>query len=605
MTDITSNIIELSVSNIDTIFHNRFLFFMGKGGVGKTSIASATAISLAQKGKRVLLISTDPASNLDETLGINLTNHPQQVPSISGLKALNINPNIAAEEYRSRVIAPMLGKVNEIEIAGLREQLSGACTVEIAAFDEFSFLITDSAVAKEFDTIVFDTAPTGHTLRLLSLPKAWTGFFDLNERGASCIGPHSALKTQESRFAAALAVLQDPALTAVVLVARPEWSTLLEAERSSQELKELAMSNQILVINGVFIATNHLDPLSRLLETKSKDMLAKIPSSIRKLPTYFVSLKPFNTVGLLALNQLFQNEASEQRAEIIATQEDRTIQPTLSLLALVDELVMQDSCLVLVMGKGGVGKTTIAAALAVAVAKRGKQVHLSTTDPAAHLAQTIEGSLPQLTVSKINPKEETKTYIEKILASKSKSLDEDGLALLREDLASPCTEEVAVFHAFSKTVFEARRGIVILDTAPTGHTLLLLDAAGSYHREMLKKFQGTATSNFKTPLMLLQDPKQSKILIVTLAETTPVSEAAALQNDLRRASIEPFGWIVNKSLAASLSSDPILMQRAINERIQIEKISHGLATRFAVLPLMSDQPVGLQKLLRLLELELK
>lgn len=596
---------ELSSSIIETVFHNKFLFFTGKGGVGKTSIASASAIALAENGKRVLLISTDPASNLDEILGIKLTNHPKPVPGISSLKALNINPDKAAEEYRSRVIAPMQGKASDAEIAGLREQLSGACTIEIAAFDEFCSLITDAAVARDFDVVIFDTAPTGHTLRLLSLPKAWTGFFDINERGASCLGPHSALKTQESRFASALAALQDASKTSVVLVARPEWSTLLEASRSSQELNELGMSNQILIVNGVFIAASSSpDRLARSLQEKSRTTLARIPNPLSGLPTYFVSLKAFNTVGIEALRNLLNIGQRASIGEVSGAKMSSSIKPTFSLEKLADELANQDSGLVLVMGKGGVGKTTVAASLAVAVAKRGKKVHLSTTDPAAHLAQTIEGTLINLSVSKIDPREETKAYTEKILASKGKALDEDGLALLREDLASPCTEEVAVFHAFSKTVFEARRGIVILDTAPTGHTLLLLDAAGSYHREMLKKFEESTYGKLKTPLMMIQDPKQSKILLVTLAETTPVSEAAALQDDLRRASIEPYGWVVNRSLAASETSDPVLIQRAANECVQMDRINGGLATRFAVLPLMADEPVGLQNLLTLFESEL-
>jgi len=278
---------------------------------------------------------------------------------------------------------------------------------------------------------------------------------------------------------------------------------------------------------------------------------------------------------------------------------------TLSLAALAKELANDEHGLVLVMGKGGVGKTTVAAALAVAVAKLGKPVHLTTTDPAAHLAQTIVGTLPNLTVSRIDPKEETRLYTDKILASKGKNLDADGLALLREDLASPCTEEVAVFHTFAKTVFEARRGIVILDTAPTGHTLLLLDAAGSYHREMLKKMEENAPGKLTTPLMMLQDSTQSKVLLVALAETTPVSEAAALQDDLRRASIEPYGWVVNRSLAASSTSDPVLMQRAANEHEQLQRIMNGLATRVAILPLMPDEPVGIELLDQLITQEWK
>jgi arsenite-transporting ATPase len=515
--------------------------------------------------------------------------------------AVNINPDIAAEEYRQRVLAPLAGKATKEELSGLREQLSGACTIEIAAFDEFTALISDSEVAHQFDTIIFDTAPTGHTLRLLSLPKAWTEFFDLNERGASCLGPHSALKSQESRFATAFNALKDPTKTTVVLVARPEKSALSEAARASAELRELELKNQILVINGVFFASQKEDALAKSLEARAASEMRNIPKGIEQLPRFIVPLVPFNTVGLPALRALLaENPTLSAHLAELDTAPHLPVKPNLSLVNLAHELAQMEHGLVLVMGKGGVGKTTVAAALAVVIAKLGKQVHLTTTDPAAHLAQTIVGSLANLTVSKLDPKEETKAYTEKILLAKAKNLDADGLSLLREDLASPCTEEVAVFHAFSKVVFEGRRGIVILDTAPTGHTLLLLDAAGSYHREMLKKFEDSAPGKLTTPLMMLQDPNQSKVLLVTLAETTPVSEAAALQEDLRRASIEPYGWVVNRSLAATRTTDPVLRQRAANEQIQLHRISDGLAKRLAILPLMPDDPVGVAHLLQLL-----
>ena len=604
MGGLNATITMLTEATILTAFKTKYLFFTGKGGVGKTSIASATAVTLAAHGKRVLLISTDPASNLDETFGIPLTNHPTIVPNVPGLMALNIDPDAAAEEYRQRVIAPMIGKATDVEISGLKEQLSGACTVEIAAFDEFAALLSDKGIASEFDTIIFDTAPTGHTIRLLSLPKAWTGFFDINERGASCLGPHSALKNQESRFAAAVEVLKDPSRTTVVLVARPELATLNEAARTSSDLRELKLTNQILVVNGVFLATGKNDRLAQSLEKKSTAALDKVPQGIQELPRYIVPLKPFNTVGLISLSRLLEYAPAVELPKGLAATSTEA-KATLSLAALAKKLAHDEHGLVLVMGKGGVGKTTVAAALAVAVAKLGKPVHLTTTDPAAHLAQTIAGTLPNLTVSRIDPKEETRLYTEKILASKGKNLDADAMALLREDLASPCTEEVAVFHAFAKTVFEARRGIVILDTAPTGHTLLLLDAAGSYHREMLKKMEESAPGKLTTPLMMLQDSAQSKVLLVTLAETTPVSEAAALQDDLRRASIEPYGWVVNRSLAASSTSDPVLMQRAANEHEQLQRITNGLATRVAILPLMPDEPVGIELLDQLLAQEWK
>jgi arsenite-transporting ATPase len=411
------------------------------------------------------------------------------------------------------------------------------------------------------------------------------------------------LKSQQSRFEAALKALQDPARTTVVLVARPEKSTMQEAARSRHELMELGLARQILIMNGVFVATDHEDALARSLEAKSQRFMQQVEVEFPSVAIFQVPLKPFNTVGLKALRSLLSDRTVSEAKPDVRPIHEPAIRSDFSIRALAHELVNAEHGLVLVMGKGGVGKTTVAAALAVAVAKLGKAVHLTTTDPSAHLVQTLEGSLPFLSVSRIEPKEETRAYTEKVLATKGKGMDAEGIALLREDLASPCTEEVAVFHAFSRIVFEARRSIVILDTAPTGHTLLLLDAAGSYHREMLKKMEKAGAGQARTPLMMIQDPALSKILLVTLAETTPVSEAAALQNDLRRASIEPYAWVVNRSLAASRTTDPVLRERAEHERVQIQRVQDGLAQRVAILPYVTEDPVGVERLNHLLALE--
>ncbi|MCX6131051.1 MAG: arsenical pump-driving ATPase, partial [Proteobacteria bacterium] len=368
---------------------------------------------------------------------------------------------------------------------------------------------------------------------------------------------------------------------------------------------DMGLSQQILIVNGIFTASDSQDALAKSLAAKSLVALRDLPPILRELPVYSVPLMPFNTVGLQALRDLVAPIPRLQGLSASSEQGLAMLKPSLSLQVMAHELATQQRGLVMVMGKGGVGKTTIAAALAVAIAKSGHQVHLSTTDPAAHLAQTIESVLPNLTISRIDPKKETADYCQKILDAKGKTLDSDGIAMLKEDLASPCTEEVAVFHAFARTVFEARRGIVILDTAPTGHTLLLLDAAGSYHREILKKYEESSAGNLRTPLMMLQDSSFAKILLVTLAEATPITEAAALQSDLRRAGIEPYGWVVNRSLAASRTSDDLLRHRAVNEAEQMQRINRGLAKRLAILPLLEEEPIGPDKLLQLLRTEAK
>lgn len=566
----------------------RFLFFTGKGGVGKTSLSCAIALALADRGKQVLLVSTDPASNLDEMLGVALGDHPTAVPGAPGLKAMNIDPDQAAEDYRARVLDQLDPAAPEEERQTVREQLSGACTIEIAAFDQFVGLLAEEN--PDFDHIIFDTAPTGHTLRLLSLPRAWTGFLAENDRGASCLGPHSGLKMQEDRFRAGLAALADPKRTEIVLVTRPDRGAVREAARTSDELRALGLANQRLVINGVFHAQAAGDAVAEGLARDHAAVLASLPPNLVTLPREDVALRSFDMVGLAALRALFQPEAMANGAACAVVQPDES-----DLSAMVDDLSHAGHGLVMVMGKGGVGKTTIAAAIAIGLVKRGHSVHLTTTDPAAHVALVVDGSLPGLTVDRIDPAAETARYVEKIMATKGRDLDEAGRALLREDLASPCTEEVAVFHAFSRIVAEARSAFVVMDTAPTGHTLLLLDATGAYHRQITRDL-GPVQGRVVTPLMRLQDPDYTRVVLVTLPETTPVSEAASLQEDLRRAEIEPWAWVVNRSMAATGTSDPLLQRRIAGEARQLDRLHAGLAPRLYLLPFQPEPPVGIDHL---------
>ena len=591
----------MNTSTLNWLTHpTRFMFFTGKGGVGKTSLSTATAIHLADSGKQVLLVSTDAASNLDTMLGITLSNQPVPVPGVPGLAVLNIDPDDAAQAYRQRVIAQMPAQTSDAEKATVHEQLSGACTTEIASFDEFSSLLADAST--RYDHVIFDTAPSGHTLRLLSLPKAWSGFLAGNDQGASCLGPHSGLKMQETRFNQALAALSDPVLTSVELVTRPEVSALLEAARTSEELQNLGLSNQRLIVNGVFHASNPLDAVACAVEQQGQSALAQMPEVLHHLPRDDVSLRAIDNVGLPALRALLMDApAHPQPAEAaVYDMKGKTVASN-NIAALVADLAKQDHGLIMVMGKGGVGKTTVAAALALGLVARGKTVHLSTTDPAAHLTQALGAQVPGLQVSRIDPKAETQKYIAKIMAAKGSPLDANEKALLLEDLQSPCTEEVAVFHAFSHIVAQARSGFVVLDTAPTGHSLLLMDAAGAYHRQMLSSYEqhtGTATKII-TPLMRLQDADYTRIILVTLPEATPVLQAAALQEDLRRAHIEPYAWVMNRSVLAAGTQDPLLVARLEGEVQQMKKIQHGLATKVFVIPFLTTPPVGLQALRQL------
>ena len=568
----------------------KYLFFTGKGGVGKTSVSTAVSIALADAGKKVLLVSTDAASNLDEMLDITLSNQPVAVPGVPGLQVLNIDPDAAAANYRTRVVEQMGPQASDQDIATVREQLSGACTTEIATFDEFSSLLSQGGSA--YDHVVFDTAPTGHTLRLLSLPKAWSGFLEGNDRGASCLGPHSGLKMQEQLFNAALAALNDATQTTVVLVARPEKGALDEAARSSDELRVLGLENQRLVVNAVFERSHPDDPIAAAIEALGRKALDEMPAALQPLVADHIPLRAVDSVGLPALRGLL---AAEPMRTTGAAYPASPAAPALDhhrLSELVAELAQGERGLIMVMGKGGVGKTTIAAAIALGLVHHGKSVHLTTTDPAAHLAATLDAEVPGLSVGRIDPKVETQKYVDKIVAARAATLTEDEKALLIEDLRSPCTEEVAVFHAFSHVVAQARSAFVVLDTAPTGHSLLLMDATGAYHRQMQREFEGKAAGRIVTPLMRLQDADYTKIILVTLPEATPVSQAAALQDDLRRAHIEPFAWVVNKSLLATGTADPLLQARLESERKQMERVAAHTRHTVLVVPWTVEPPIG-------------
>jgi len=564
----------------------RHLFFTGKGGVGKTSVACATAVRLADQGRRVLLVSTDPASNLDEVLGTPLGTTPTPVAGAPGLSALNLDPVAAAHAYRDCVVGPYRDLLPPAAVRSMEEQLSGACTVEIAAFDEFARLLGDPEATAAFDHVLFDTAPTGHTLRLLTLPSAWAGFVDQSAFGTSCLGPLAGLEKQRALYEATVKALSDPASTTMVLVARPEPSALAEAARTSTELSALGVTNLKLVVNGVFEATGH-DPVAVAMARRGRAALDAMPPSLRTLPRVTVPLRPSALIGITALRQV---DKPFQLTPAVMT----TAPTHPSLAAMIDALATTPRGVILTMGKGGVGKTTVAAAIAVELARRGLRVHLSTTDPAAHVADAVGGPLAGLTVSRIDPAAETAAYTAEVLGSVGPDLDAKGRALLEEDLRSPCTEEVAVFRAFARTVAEGQDGLVVLDTAPTGHTILLLDAAESYHREVLR--QGSRMpESVRQLLPRLRDPAFTRVLLVTLPEATPVHEARALQADLARAGIQPFGWVVNQSLAAVATRDPVIAARQAGEAPYLAEV-RAITTRFAVLPWVPEVPRGAKAL---------
>lgn len=577
----------------------RFLFFTGKGGVGKTSLSCATAVRLATAGKRVLLISTDPASNLDEVLETALGPTPQPIAAVPGLQALNLNPLEAAAAYRERMIGPMRGLLPETALRAMEEQLSGSCTVEIAAFDAFAGWLGKPDEAAAFDHLVFDTAPTGHTLRLMGLAKAWDQFLATNTSGNTCLGPLAGLASQRLIYERTVQVLADPDQTTLILVSRPQLAALREAERSARELSALGICRQHVVINGVFLPETPADPIAAALKQRGIAAMEAARDWMDRLPCSMVPLRAANVLGIEGLKSLLSAAAPRPQAAAETTPTDPPALPLRSLESLIDTLAAQPGGVIMTMGKGGVGKTTVAAAIAVGLAQRGHRVHLSTTDPAEHVSHIIAEPLPGMTLGNIDPQAETAAYRAEVMRDQGEAMDAASRELLDEDLRSPCTEEIAVFRAFAREVARGEDRFVVLDTAPTGHTLLLLDASASYQRELDRQARGSQTEAGPGLLERLRDPAFCRMLLVTLPEATPVHEAAALQDDLRRAGIEPCAWVVNQSLLGSHASDPLLRAREQAEFRYLNEVVERHASSTVWLPWQPSEPVGAEALAQL------
>lgn len=575
----------LLLGGVDMIFFHpdkltltKYIFFTGKGGVGKTSVACATAVRLADEGKKTLLVSTDPASNLQDVFHTNLDNKGVDIKDVPNLVVANLDPVQAASEYRESVIAPYRGKLPESVIENMEEQLSGSCTVEIAAFNEFSRFITDKNTAQEYDFIIFDTAPTGHTLRMLALPSAWSGFISESTHGASCLGQLSGLDDKRDIYKKAVDTLTDKNKTTLMLVSRPEETPLKEAYRASVELSQLHIDHQILIMNGLLM--EHTDEISAKLYNKQQNALNDMPEFTAVRELYYIPLRAYNIIGAERIRALLVND------EVTI---DDQISGDISLphfQKVIDDLYLSKKKVIFTMGKGGVGKTTVAATIAAGLAEKGLKVHLATTDPAAHLKYVISEK-PNMTISCIDEKAELKRYQEEVLTKASQTMSKDDMAYIEEDLRSPCTQEIAVFRAFAEIVDKAEKEIVVIDTAPTGHTLLLLDSSQTYHKEVERTHGGNVPEAVKRLLPRLRSD-ETEVIIVTLAEATPVYEAMRLEEDLKRADIAVKWWVVNSSFTKTVTSNPLLKAKASHEVSWIKKISEHSQKNFAVIGWMSD-----------------
>jgi len=559
----------------------KYLFFTGKGGVGKTSTASAVAVSLADSGKKVLLISTDPASNLQDVFNTPLNGKGVAIKGVAGLMVANLNPEEAAKQYRESVVAPYRGKLPQSVIENMEEQLSGSCTVEIAAFDQFSNFITDERTEQMYDHIIFDTAPTGHTLRMLQLPSAWSNFISESTHGVSCLGQLSGLESKKNIYKEAVLNLADKTKTTLILVSRPESTPLAEAERSSLELRELNINNQILILNGVLNEAS--DELSKTLVRKQQNALQSMPKGLKKLETFSIPLRSYNILGLNSIRTFFTSDDYHKTSSYSKPLGLHGLD------VLIEDIYKTGKKVIFTMGKGGVGKTTIAASIALALSQKGVKVHLASTDPADHLKYSIQ-SAPLITLSKIDEKQELLNYQNEVLMKARETMNEEDVAYVLEDLRSPCTQEIAVFRAFAEIVDKAQNEVVIIDTAPTGHTLLLLDSTQSYHKEV-ERTKGETPLSIQRLLPRLRDAKQTEVIIVSLPEATPVFEAERLREDLSRAGIHNQWWVLNQCLSMTNTQNSMLIARAVAEHQWFEKVKKISQGNVVALPWLEDASI--------------
>lgn len=568
--------------NPQNINLTKYMFFTGKGGVGKTSIACATAVTLADSGKNVLLISTDPASNLQDVFNTELNNKGVSIEEVPNLFVANLDPVQAAAEYRESVIGPYRGKLPDAVLNNMEEQLSGSCTVEIAAFNEFSKFITDEEIQTKYDNIIFDTAPTGHTLRMLQLPSAWSTFISENTHGASCLGQLSGLESQKEVYKKAIETLANGKLTTLVLVFHPETTPLVEAERASIELVNIGIKNQMLIINGVM--TSYDDKISESLFLKQQKALSEMPEKLKSIVTCMVPLRGYNVTGVDNVRSLLIKDNLKVSDETIKAQSIPGLKDV------IEDLYNSNKKVIFTMGKGGVGKTTIAAAIALGLSQKGKKVHLTTTDPATHLKYVI-AETDGISMSHIDEQAELKKYQEEVLSKAKETMSDEDLAYVEEDLRSPCTQEIAVFRAFAEIVEKAENEVVVIDTAPTGHTLLLLESTQSYNQE-IKRSKGDIPESAKKLLPRLHNTDETEVIIVTLPEATPVYEAMRLEEDLRCAGINNKWWIINSSIYQTGTTNQLLSAKASNEIEWINKVDTHTNGNFAVIPWKHDEIKG-------------
>ncbi len=598
----------------------QYLFFSGKGGVGKTTMACATAVHEADAGRKTLIVTTDPASNLADVFEQPIGHHVVPIAGVANLFAMEIDPDKATEEYRERILGPFRAAMPEEVTKVLEEQFRSPCTTEIASFDRFVDFMDEDG----FDTVIFDTAPTGHTIRLLELPVDWSQFISESAKGAgqTCMGPVQAIQESKDKYDRAIRLLSDAGRTRFIFVLQPEQTAIFETERSANELRSIGVHSQEIIINGILPTEVCDEPLFRARFDMQQRHLAEIAVRF-SVPTRRIYLRDIEVKGLASLRQMALSLAGIEPSTMAAPGTDGSPHQanlnTLSARELKQLLTPANGAgkMIFFTGKGGVGKTSMSCIAAIHFSGLGYKTLLLTTDPAAHLGQVLDvpvgdhpapiPSVPNLWATRIDPKKATGEYKAKVIEDARKRYSADMLAAMREELDSPCTEEMAVFDKFTEYANSKDFEVIVFDTAPTGHTLRLLELPFDYS-EQVEMMVTTAKESgdiraqtrarFENIIFRLKDPKQSVFVSVVYPESTPVIEAYRAMLDLKDTGIPTQLVVANQVIPANHSTNAFFGSRRAMQVKYLNEIQSRFGTPVLIMPLLEKEIRGVEVLNR-------
>lgn len=606
----------------------QFFFFSGKGGVGKTSMACTQAVRYADEGKRTLIVTTDPASNLADVFEQEIGHQITPIKGITNLWAMEIDPDAATQEYVDRALAPVRAAFPEQMVRVIEEQMSGPCTAEVAAFDRFTdFIVMDESspgVDPEFEIVIFDTAPTGHTIRLLELPAEWSQSIDVASQGSgqTCIGPAAAIQDAKQKYEHALAVLRDESLSEFVFVLHPEAIAIRETKRAIMELGKLGIHTHRLVINGIIPSTESTNPLFAARAEMQARYLAQLSAEF-EYPSQHMYLLSGEIKGAARLRAVARIFFDGEQAEAQSVAPDREFLPSIPLSSQEDIL----SCIqpkgrrrtLFFAGKGGVGKTVASCMTAVWLARQGYKTLLLTTDPAAHLGDVLGQpvgdvpapltGLPSLWAAKIDPKAAAETYKARILNdARQRGRPEAAIKVMAEELDSPCTEEMAAFDQFIDYAAQSNWEAVVFDTAPTGHTMRLLELPMDWSQQIDVKVFASVDANaaddvakqrFEQVIEMMRDPAQSTFAFVMYPEATPVLEAWRAAQELATVGITPGLVVANFVIPPEAATTPFAHARRTMQEKYLAEIHEQFATPVLQIPLLAQEVKGLEMLAQL------